>query len=219
MKEPFLSVSQLQARFPGSKLPFNQKLWDFSFPGSGMMALVGSNGSGKTTFMRVLLGELDCIHGQVIIPKSIRCPFAYLPQEAQWDPYQSVQKHLEIAFFPKRGLFKSLSPQDQKKCAEMADELHLQSFLDTSLGDLSSGLRQRVFLARTLLQEAPIVLLDEPTNHLDLETQEKSWQLLKKASEKKLVILSSHDLERVAHFCRVVLKIEDRELIKVSSDH
>ena len=217
MSETLLTLHQLIVRFPGSSQPFNAHPWNCSFIDSLLVGLVGANGSGKTTFFRALLGELDCLQGKINFGSIGPCSFAYLPQETDWDPYQTVQKHLELAFFPKRGLFQKLSSEDYQKCFDTAEELQIKKFLSVPLGELSSGLRQRAFLGRTLLQDATVYLLDEPTNHLDAEMQDVFWMLVKVLSKKKLILVTSHDPGRVKRFCDVILKMENQCLTEKQS--
>lgn len=221
--ETFLAVRGLSIGFVPKK-PINQRPWSFDLEKSKIIGLVGPNGSGKTTLMRTLLGDLPPLKGQVHVagfnssphhwkPKEVSQIFSYLPQEALFDSMQFVQDHISLAFLPELGLFGRVSHEQKDRLEEMLSCLRLTSFRFRRLGELSTGEKQRVFLARVMLQKTACILLDEPTNHLDWDSIGKCWGLLEQAREnKKLVLVASHDLEQIKTHCQMVLQIENGQL-------
>ena len=145
------------------------------------VAVIGGNGTGKTTLVRTILGELEPLAGQVRL--GARVEIGYLPQ---------LQEHLDL----KHTVLESVGEvSPESKPAELRNLLG--SFLlsgddvDKLISELSGGERSRVSLARLVLAGANFLILDEPTNHLDLTSQEVLEEVLRDFSG--TVLLVSHD--------------------------
>jgi len=179
---------------PGTQLAFAQHpLCDvvLEFPRGKLIALIGRNGAGKTTLLRALLGEPVLSTGKLSLPG-----VAFVPQEHLYPPDLVVRGLLGLAFLPKLGWFRHLQPQDCAAIEEALVGFGLVPLADRSLKALSSGERQRVFLARAVLQQPKVLLLDEPTNHLDPAAVRGFWELLleKRRGASFDVVASTHDL-------------------------
>ncbi len=162
--------------------------------------LVGNNGAGKTSLLLALLGEPVVKSGTIDFPSVDK--LAFLPQEPIFPDHLRVRDLLKLAALGK--------PPAEDKIEEELSFFRLKALENRSLGDLSSGERQKAFLARTLLQPCQVILLDEPTNHLDADVTDLLWDRLSRLpSQGKEVIASTHD--------RVVLKSDRFHKILISA--
>ena len=172
--------------------------------------LIGSDGAGKTTLMRLLAGLLKPTAGDIVFYKDgVRSEFgearpslAYMPQQASLYPDLSVDEHLD--FF--RELYR-LSPEDYKRrSAELLEITRLEKFRKRRAGRLSGGMYKKLGLMCALLQSPSILLLDEPTNGVDPISRREFWQLLYRlAADRILVIVSTAYMDEAERCSRVHL--------------
>ncbi len=128
------------------------------------IGLLGLNGSGKTTLMRILSGAIAPDHGQCTVMPGIKV--SLLPQEVPQDLSGSIGD-VVLGGLPSRELDESHLWQSQHKVERVLSRMGLDENLETST--LSSGMKRRALLARSLVAEPDLLLLDEPTNHLDID--------------------------------------------------
>jgi len=223
MKAPTIKIKSLMIGY-SHESPLNEKRWDLEIGGGTLTAVIGPNGSGKTSFLRALMGAETLLSGEVLVGteaesveswtcKKISRFFSYLPQESLFDSLQETESYLKLAFLPRQGLLGRLSTDDISQFDNFAAEFELRAYLKKRLQDLSSGERQRVFLGRVFLQPSQVVLLDEPTNHLDPNVVEKTWALLKSKKNKKTMIVATHDLSQVERHCDSVIVFSGKDLL------
>ncbi|MFW5697688.1 MAG: metal ABC transporter ATP-binding protein [Fimbriimonadaceae bacterium] len=172
-------------------------------PEGDFLALVGPNGGGKSTLLKVLLGLLPARSGNVRIfgkpPARGRRCMAYVPQGAHFDPQfpvtvQDVVRMGRVKLAPNNAII-----QEQLEKFSLADLRH------EPIAELSGGQRQRTYLARAWATEAPILLLDEPTAYLDPEFSSGFYDLLKAENEAgKTIILTTHDTGVVSRYANRV---------------
>ena len=143
------------------------------------VGFVGRNGTGKSTLLRILLGEEELDSGQIVRHPRLR--LGYLRQHDPFLPGETAQEFLMRD-----------SGQPDWKCGEVAGQFELKGdYLDGPIAKLSGGWQTRVKLAALLLQEPNLLLLDEPTNFLDLRTQILLEHFLRGYQEACLIV--SHD--------------------------
>ena len=173
------------------------------------LGLIGPNGGGKTTLIRLLLGMLRPTRGSVTIAgmdpaRAVRRGdiVGYLPQTPRL-PEQfpiNVRQLIRLGLAGKAGLLKSYASDDLRFVDSLIDTIGIQDLAKTPIGELSGGQLQLALIARALAPRPKLLLLDEPTTGIDLLAQQrfiKSLQSLK--SEMNLtVVLVSHDLRSVA---------------------
>lgn len=205
------------------KSPKNRSPWNFSLQQGELVAILGPNGSGKTSLLRALMGDATYLAGEIRIQgesksvedwnsKTLARYFSYLPQESLFDSFQITEAFLKLAFFPQLGLVGRIPSKLLEGFDAFTEKFELRDYLNKRLSDLSSGERQRVFLARTLLQPSHIALLDEPTNHLDPNAIEETWSFLSKSKQGKIVVIATHDLAQVERHCDKVIVLSKSEL-------
>lgn len=172
--------------------------------------LIGSDGAGKTTALRVIAGLLKPSSGEVKYFRAgaaaafsdVRPGLAYMPQQASLYPDLSVAEHLE--FF--RELYR-LPPADFKQRSEELLELtRLAKFRERRAGQLSGGMYKKLGLMCALLQAPSVLLLDEPTNGVDPISRREFWELLYAlAAREVLVIVSTAYMDEAERCARVHL--------------
>ena len=172
-------------------------------------ALIGPNGAGKTTLIRALSGMLPPSQGQILLgkqdlahlpPTQLAKHIAVVPQVRQVPPGFSVRQIVTIGRTPHIHWLGSNTAHDRQIVQQALDVTNTAVFSEQLASDLSAGEQQRVFLARALAQETPILLLDEPTAHLDLKYQSEFLNLLQTLINKKRItaLVALHDLNLAA---------------------
>ncbi|MEI6790180.1 MAG: ABC-F family ATP-binding cassette domain-containing protein [Myxococcaceae bacterium] len=184
-----LSTTNISLSF-GPKLIFNQV--SFSLLAGERVALVGQNGAGKSTFLKILAGQLEPDSGSVDIVKRLKIGF--LTQEPQLKLDMSVEKALRENFHG-----------EDYQIEEVLSRLHIKARSEL-IKTLSGGERRRVDLARVLLEDPDVFLLDEPTNHLDLEAIKFLVQHF--TSTNKPLLFISHDSAFIDEVANRILELD-----------
>lgn len=191
-------------------------------PGT-MTAIMGLNGSGKTTLLRLMGGFLKPTIGSVGYDgldesdwsaKELAKKLAYVPPDFPvLFPFTVKEFVLMGRFAWQKGMFNT--QPDFDRVHDVLKRLNLLIFEKRSVLSLSSGERQRVLLARALVQETPIILLDEPLNHLDIKYRREMLLLLKEENQKngKTIIAAMHELHEVREFFSGVVLLKDGKLV------
>ena len=183
----------------------NLSVWESDFIG-----LIGPNGGGKTTLIKVLLGLLVPQRGDVqVMGKSVeegRQHIGYVPQVVIFDrefPI-SVWEVALMGRLGKRGLFRYYSAEDQEIAAEALRKVEMFDLRKRTIGELSGGQRQRVYIARALATQPDILLLDEPTASVDPQVSGSIFELLNELNQKVTILLISHDMSAISSYTKTV---------------
>lgn len=175
------------------------------------IGVIGENGSGKTTFMKTLLGLIKPLGGELDISRKIlETGIGYLPQqsEMQKDFPASVDEIIMSGFQKKAGLRPFYTKKEKKEKAGIMDILGISNLSKQKYSNLSGGQRQRVLLARALMATDEILLLDEPVTGLDPNATMEMYEILKKLSEEKTtIIMISHDIDETVKLSGKILRM------------
>ena len=185
----------------------------FNIKEDQILGLLGPNGSGKTTTIAMLLGLLKPTSGEILIngQKLEGNRIEILEQINFISPYIELPKKLKV----KQNLIvygKLYNIQNlNDRIDYLANKLRLKDLLNKITGELSSGQKNRVSLAKALINDPTVLLLDEPTASLDPETGDFVRSFLEEyKKEKKIsVLLASHNMEEVKRLCSSVLMMKD----------
>ena len=197
--------------------------------------LLGLNGCGKTTLIKLLAGLEKPIEGtiyyddqdlQTIRIKERAKKFSYVPQQANVTSDVPVRQYLSYGTTNTLAFYEHPGKEEMKLVEDTAEKLHFTHLLDKNLGEISGGELQIVLIACALIQRTPVMLLDEPTSALDMKNQNLVLSLLKDISkeENKTIILSSHNPNHALFLDANVVLIHDgvvcdegpaKDLIKV----
>ncbi|MEB3309765.1 MAG: metal ABC transporter ATP-binding protein [Snowella sp.] len=174
------------------------------------LGIIGPNGGGKTTLLKVLLGLHQPAQGNIqILGKPVeqgRKYIGYVPQFVNCDhsfPI-SVWDVVKMGRLGKRRLFQRYTKQDNEKVAEVLNLVDLYSLRHRAIGELSGGQRQRVYIARALATEPKILILDEPTASVDPQIRTSIYSLLEELNQWITILMISHDVGAIARYVKTV---------------
>jgi ABC-type Mn2+/Zn2+ transport system ATPase subunit len=183
------------------------------------VALIGPNGAGKSTLLKAIAGLVPREKGSILwrgtTVKKWSREFAYLPQreDVDWSFPITVRGLVEMGRYPQTGWWRKFSTTDSLAVDKALESLALLDLQDRQIRELSGGQQQRAFLARSLAQEAHVLLLDEPFTGLDRNASQLLGELLNKlAHEGRLIIASHHDLNSVPRLFDEVLVLATRSV-------
>ncbi|MTI69890.1 MAG: metal ABC transporter ATP-binding protein [Firmicutes bacterium] len=168
------------------------------------LGIIGPNGGGKSTLLKVLLGLLKPSKGSINL--NTNKPLGYVPQYSHFDsefPIK-VKDVILMGKLTKEMFFHRYSDKEMKKVREIMDAFGLLKYQDRQIGQLSGGQIQKVMIARALIMEPDILLLDEPTASLDSNAKSEIYKILKNINKDKTIIMVSHDLEVVSSYIESV---------------
>ena len=182
-----------------------------------ILRLLGPNGCGKTTTIAMMLGLLKPTYGNVFINgKNIENNRISLLHKMNFiSPYIELPKKLTV----KENIIVYGKLYGVKKIKErikyLTEKLRLEDFLDRKTGELSSGQKNRVSLAKALINDPNILFLDEPTASLDPETGDFVRSFIEQITKEKRmsILLASHNMDEVKRLCGNVLMMKDGLII------
>lgn len=182
----------------------------FHMPRGSIAALIGVNGAGKSTLFKAIMGFQTPSAGKITIldmpaRKALaRNIVAYVPQseEVDWNFPILVEDVVMMGRYGHMNFLRIPGRRDRKAVDDALARVNMSDFRKRQIGELSGGQKKRVFLARALAQESDVILLDEPFTGVDLTTEEQIITLLTELRrEGKVMLVSTHDLGSVPHFC------------------
>ena len=173
------------------------------------VGIIGPNGGGKSTLLRLMLNILKANSGTIklfgVAIKEFKdwYKIGYVPQRSRVEmnfPI-TVEEMVSMGRFGKRGLFHLSTERDKEKVRNALKQVDMLDYKTRQINDLSGGQQQRVFIARALAAEPEAIFLDEPTVGVDIKTQKQFYSLLRKFNKELnlTLILVSHELDVVAH--------------------
>ncbi len=178
------------------------------------MAIIGPNGGGKSTLLKLILGLYKPKSGKItIFDKSIEESLelvGYVPQNTNINIDFPIRVY-EVVLMGKSG--RRLFGYDESEISsamESLEKVGMRDYAKTRIGALSGGQRQRVMIARALCSNPKILLLDEPTANIDIDGQKKIYELLKELNKEITVITVSHDLSVILEYASKVLHVNKK---------
>lgn len=184
--------------------------------------LIGMNGAGKSTLMKAITGAVRLDAGTIRVgdrtPAQARRAgaVAYVPQSeaVDWDFPISVREVVATGRYGRLGLTRRLGATDVRGIDEALERVGLTDLAHRQVGRLSGGQRKRAFVARALVQDAPLVLLDEPFAGVDRTTEEALHRVIRGlADDGHTVIIATHDLHGLPRLCDEAALLMRRVLV------
>lgn len=177
---------------------------NLSIKQNDFLGIIGPNGGGKTTLLRVILGLIKPDRGTVSVmgeaPEKGRRFIGYVAQHSLFDrdfPV-SVWEVALMGRLGRAGLIRRYSKEDKAAALHALEEVEMLGLRDRRIGSLSGGQQQRVFVARALAAEPRLLLLDEPMSSVDVTMQAAFYELLEHLREHVAIVLVSHDIGAVS---------------------
>ena len=192
-------------------------------------AVIGPNGGGKTTLIRLLLGLEKKTKGSIRLFGKKQKKFkewnkiGYVPQRvSQIDAYfpATVEEVVKMGRTAKRGLFKRESQNDRDIVKQAMSKMDVSNLKDKLIGELSGGQRQRVMIARALASEPEVLILDEPNTGVDMVSQNRFYTLLRELNKKDgmTILFITHDVGVIADDIQNMLCI-NQTLLACNNPH
>jgi len=204
----------------------------FSVQAGEVLGVVGPNGSGKTSLLKVLARLLRPVQGRIelfgqelaaMAQQEVACAVGVVPQDSQQFFPFTVAETVLMGRFPHRprgqwtGGFGWESREDVAIAGEAMMTVDIVHLAHRAVTDLSGGERQRAMIARALAQTPKVLLLDEPTAFLDLQHQVQICSVLVRLKEERrlTVVLVSHDLNLVSQYCDRILLLDRGQVVRL----
>ena len=182
---------------------------------NGVYGLLGANGAGKTTFMRMLCGVLKPTSGTInfngfdVSSEEYRSELGYLPQDFGYYPeFSGLDFLLYMASL--KGLKKA---EAKRKAKQLLKLVSLSDVARKKISTYSGGMKQRLGIAQALLNDPKIIILDEPTAGLDPKERVRFRNLIKELGKNSIVLLSTHIVSDIEHIANTVLMIKAGQII------
>lgn len=191
---------------------------NFELDEGDFLGLIGPNGGGKSTLLKVMLGLIKPDRGEVRIfgldPSHARRYVGYVPQKTLFDPNFPVTA-LDVVLmgrYSRIGLFRRYSRADREAALQALDAVGMRDLSEREIGVLSGGQQQRVFVARSLVSQPRMLLMDEPTAGVDAAQQTEFYELLCRLNRKMgiAIVLVSHDLTAVSKYVNKIACLNQR---------
>jgi zinc transport system ATP-binding protein len=191
--------------------------------------VVGPNGGGKTTLLKLLLGQLKPNNGKVRVlgmePEQARGRVGYLPQSPVHDLKFPIDV-LRVVLMGRLGINRSwshYSDGDYSIAHRVLQQVDMEDMAAAPFSKLSGGQRQRVLIARALAGESELLILDEPTAHLDPEAETRFFELLHGINQTATIFLVSHNPSLVSRWVSTVVCVNRKVALhpteEITSDH
>lgn len=182
-----------------------------------LAAVIGSNGVGKSTFLRTLSGVQPALDGKILLeqqelqhlsPQKKAALVSVVLTRQTFSRNLSVYELIALGRQPYTNWIGSLSENDRTKVHEALQVVKIEELRDRKCHELSDGQLQKVMIARALAQDTPVMILDEPTSHLDMYHKAQVLKLLKELSgqTQKAILFATHEINLALELCdRIIL--------------
>lgn len=213
MGDPIIRIEALDFAYNGQTVlsDVNLEVREGDF-----IAMIGPNGGGKTTLLKLMLGLLKPRRGRIRVMGKpaplVSHHIGYVPQDVHINrsfPITALDVVLMGKLAPGKRWSKT-SEQDRRDALEALDRIDMADYAHRRIGELSGGQRQRVFIARALVTRPRLLLLDEPTASIDSKGQTDFYQLLKRLNREVTIVVVSHDLLVISTYVKSVACVNRR---------
>ena len=216
MEKMKLSVQNL--KYSIDSVPILKGL-NIEIPEGKITGLIGPNGCGKSTFLRNVYRALTPDSGTILLDgndvhklkyRDSARKMAVLRQESSSDFDYTVYEIASMERAPYHNTFDPYTDKDEHIIRESLEQVGLSSLSERKISTLSGGEKQRLFIARALIQQTGLLILDEPTNHLDIYHKIQIMELISKFD---ITVLSAiHDLELACKYCDNIIVLKNGEV-------
>lgn len=201
--EPIIELKNVNAGYDETPVLHHV---NFNICAHDFIGIIGPNGGGKTTLLKVILGLIKPEKGEVIYHTSKQNLFGYLPQNNRFDQRFpiSVKEVVLSGLMSGKGLFKTYNREDHRKAEALLDKYGMGNYKKAPIGELSGGQMQRVFLCRAIISSPQILILDEPTTYVDSNFEKEFYSILKDLNKNLSIVMVSHDLGTICSYVKTI---------------
>lgn len=218
-----ISIKNLSFGYIKNKLVLDDVSLDFTK--GQIIALIGRNGSGKSTFLDCLLG-INEYSGDIVIDghnikdlsnKEYARYVSFIPQSVQINIDYSIRDFISFGRNPYLKIGQTPSKEDFELVEGYAKKCGVQDLLNKDINKVSGGERQLAFIARALTQETPIIIMDEPTAALDFGNQQKLFKtMIELVKEGKTIIFTTHNPNHLVNLRCEIYAVKDMKIFKIN---
>ena len=217
MKNKVLEVKDLSFSYPDKsilhRLSFDVDAGDF-------MCIVGTNGTGKSTLLKLILNQLSPLEGEIKLLGTNSekykdfASIAYVSQKAtniNRDFPATVEEVVSLGIYSKKGLFKRNTKEDKKLIDSALERVGMLDYKHRQIGYLSGGQQQRVFIAKALISNPRIIFLDEPTTGIDIRAVDSICCLLGDLNKNSgiTIVMVTHDISSIIYHSNKILVLSE----------
>lgn len=217
MKNKVLEVKDLSFSYPDKsilhRLSFDVDAGDF-------MCIVGTNGTGKSTLLKLILNQLSPLEGEIKLLGTNSekykdfASIAYVSQKAtniNRDFPATVEEVVSLDLYSKKGLFKRNTKEDKKLIDSALERVGMLDYKHRQIGYLSGGQQQRVFIAKALISNPRIIFLDEPTTGIDIRAVDSICCLLGDLNKNSgiTIVMVTHDISSIIYHSNKILVLSE----------
>jgi zinc transport system ATP-binding protein len=175
---------------------------DFRVSENDFIGVIGPNGGGKTTLLKIILGLLKPVKGKLVFNNELLNgnSIGYLPQLSTGDiNYPVTVTDIVLSgLMIRKSVFSGMSAFDKEKAKQVIAELGLAGLSHATLNELSGGQMQRVFLGRAIVGDPKLLLLDEPGNFVDTTFENDFYEKLRELNKRMAILMVSHDVGTIS---------------------
>ncbi|MFO7932961.1 MAG: ABC transporter ATP-binding protein [Bacteroidales bacterium] len=198
MKRPLVQLNNVDVAYQNNLVLSNVSL---SVYYRDFLGIIGPNGGGKTTLLKVILGFLKPARGTITYTLS-RSEIGYLPQGNQIDDRFPITVKEVVASGLEKGLkiHQRFTPREKQQIDSVLEKVGLKHLRKRPIGELSGGELQRTMVARAIVSSPRMLILDEPNTHVDNKFEMELYDLLKELNEFMTILLVSHDIGTISPY-------------------
>lgn len=186
---------------------------NFEVLDNDFIGIIGPNGGGKTTLLKVMIGLLKPVRGVVEYDFSLKSnKIGYLPQQNDID-YQfpiTVKEVVLSGFMSHKKPFKRFTGSQKEKACKMLEQVGMHGYRNDPVGELSGGQLQKVLLSRALVASPELLILDEPNTFVDNKFEGELYSLLSELNKEMAIIIVSHDIGMISSSVKSIACVNRR---------
>jgi zinc transport system ATP-binding protein len=206
-----IEVDHITAAYDDKKTVLNDV--SFTLYADDFLGIIGPNGGGKTTLLKVILGLLTPQSGKVrFFDDGKEVPslnIGYLPQINQIDKKFpiSVREVVSSGLSSEKPLFHTFTKAQKQQIDRIMEQMGLELLSTRPIGELSGGQLQRTLLGRAIVSRPKVLILDEPSSYVDQQFEKLLYQLLEEINKESAIILVSHDIHTVESVAKHIVRL------------
>ena len=217
MKNKVLEVKDLSFSYPDKSILHRLSI---DVDAGDFMCIVGTNGTGKSTLLKLILNQLSPLEGEIKLLGTNSekykdfASIAYVSQKAtniNRDFPATVEEVVSLGLYSKKGLFKRNTKEDKKLIDSALERVGMLDYKHRQIGYLSGGQQQRVFIAKALISDPRIIFLDEPTTGIDIRAVDSICCLLGDLNKNSgiTIVMVTHDISSIIYHSNKILVLSE----------